>query len=105
MVNPELEIYLTDFLNRTFADEIAKNRDFRGESKFQCAPVYHARINHPAAVWRAGAPLARPTRTRKAEERKFAARSSMSPSNGSADLPRYRRAGEIVHADIRNPLF
>jgi len=30
MVNPEPEIYLTDFLNRFFLGEIAKNRGFCG---------------------------------------------------------------------------
>ncbi len=58
-VNAELELYLTDFLNRTFAGEIAKNRELCGGSKFQCAPVYHARIKHVAAVWGGTAPRSR----------------------------------------------
>ncbi|MGO9172031.1 MAG: hypothetical protein ACLP7P_08715 [Rhodomicrobium sp.] len=38
MVNFELEIYLTDFLNRTFAGENAKNRELCGRKNKNPAP-------------------------------------------------------------------
>src|SRR5208337_2402710 len=55
MVNSERQIYLTDFLNRTFAGENAKNRAFCGGEIFKSAPVYHSGINHTRTLrkWRA----------------------------------------------------
>ncbi|MGO8952424.1 MAG: hypothetical protein ACLPWS_18790 [Rhodomicrobium sp.] len=49
-VNSGLEIYLTDFLNRTFAGEIAEKSRFlrRGEKK--SGALYHAGINHGAGL-------------------------------------------------------
>jgi hypothetical protein len=44
-----LTLYLTDFLNRKFSGENAKNRDFSGGEKMKAAAVYQARINHGAA--------------------------------------------------------
>jgi hypothetical protein len=42
---PVLRIYLTDFLNRTFSRENAKNHPFCGGEKMKTAAVYHAVIN------------------------------------------------------------
>ncbi|MGO8954818.1 MAG: hypothetical protein ACLQF2_16045 [Rhodomicrobium sp.] len=50
MVNFGMQIYLTDFLKRTFGGENAKNRDFCGEKNFKSGPVYHFRINYAAAL-------------------------------------------------------
>jgi hypothetical protein len=36
-------------LNRTFAGENAKNRDFSGGEKLKTAAVYQPRVNHGAA--------------------------------------------------------
>ncbi|MGO9719348.1 MAG: hypothetical protein ACLPOA_01840, partial [Methylocella sp.] len=50
MVNSDLQIYLTDFLNRTFVGKIAQNRSFHGGLKFKCARVYHFHINYNAML-------------------------------------------------------
>jgi hypothetical protein len=41
-------LYLTDFLNRIFSGENAKNRDFSGWEKMKAAAVYHPGINQGA---------------------------------------------------------
>ncbi len=46
LVNPRNNLYLTDFLNRTFAGENARIFDFCGGKKLKPAPVYHAKINY-----------------------------------------------------------
>jgi hypothetical protein len=50
MVNAGKNIYLTDFLNRIFARESAKNRDFCGGKYLERPPIYHSKINHGAAL-------------------------------------------------------
>jgi hypothetical protein len=47
-----LTLYLTDFLNRIFPGENAKNRDFSGEEKLKAAAVYLAQINQGAPLWK-----------------------------------------------------
>ncbi len=49
MVNSKLEIYLTDFVESTFAGEIAKNRDFCGGDQINRTRVYYSGINYTAA--------------------------------------------------------
>jgi hypothetical protein len=44
-----MKLYLTDFLNRTFPGENAKNRDFSGKEKMKAAAIYHVRVKHRAA--------------------------------------------------------
>jgi hypothetical protein len=46
-----LTLYLTDFLNRVFSGENAKNREFSGGEKMRAATVYHAGIKHGAGRW------------------------------------------------------
>ncbi len=43
-----LGLYLTDFQNRAFIGEIAKNRSFGGGKIRKSGPIYHARIYHAA---------------------------------------------------------
>ncbi len=49
-VNPRKILTLTDFENRVFVGEFAKNRDFCGGAIKKCTPVYHARVKHAAPV-------------------------------------------------------
>jgi hypothetical protein len=44
-----LRLYLTDFWNRIFPGENAKNRDFSGREIIKAAAVYQTRINQAAA--------------------------------------------------------
>jgi hypothetical protein len=44
-----LKLYLTDFLNRTFPGENAKNRDFFGGKIFKARLVYQPSIKHGPA--------------------------------------------------------
>src|SRR5208282_2725252 len=46
----QLKLYLTDFLNRSFAGENAVFHDFRGGEILTPGAVYHAGINHRAAL-------------------------------------------------------
>ncbi len=50
MVNVELEIYLTDFENRTFVGENAKNRDFCSGKTLNARHVYRSSINYIPAL-------------------------------------------------------
>jgi hypothetical protein len=50
MVYARKNLTLTDFLNRTFAGENAKCRDFCGGNKSERDPLYHAGINHGAVL-------------------------------------------------------
>jgi hypothetical protein len=48
----DLELYLTDFLNRIFSRENAKNRAFYGGKKSTAVSIYHAGINQGTAPWK-----------------------------------------------------
>jgi hypothetical protein len=45
-----LDLYLTDFLNRTFVGESTKNRASCCGKKRKSIAVYHARVNRDAAL-------------------------------------------------------
>jgi hypothetical protein len=47
-----LTLYLTDFLNRPFLGENAKNRGLCGEKKMQAAAVDRPVINQAATPWK-----------------------------------------------------
>jgi hypothetical protein len=49
-LNSVLKVYLTDFLNRTFPGENAKNRAFCGVEKMEAASVYQLHVNQGAAI-------------------------------------------------------
>jgi hypothetical protein len=80
-LNGGLLLYLTDFLNRTFAGENAKNLQFCGGKYSDASSVYHEAINHGAAV----PPVCRPLRH---ASRVVAAREAVSHSLAIA--PKWR---------------
>jgi hypothetical protein len=51
---PVLKLYLTDFLNRTFSGENAKDCAFFGVEKMNAAAVYPSRFNQGAGLWISG---------------------------------------------------
>ena len=46
----DLILYLTDFSNRIFPGENAKNHDFFGGEKMKAARLYHSAIYHSAEI-------------------------------------------------------
>src|SRR5208337_134850 len=58
-VNPRKNLYLTDFLNRTFAGENAKNRDSCDRNTINSPRIYYPGINHDAALLRCAWPSSR----------------------------------------------
>ncbi len=54
MVKSEMKTYLTDFLNRVFAGEIAKNHGFGGDKILTAATIYHSNINYALVLRKLG---------------------------------------------------
>jgi hypothetical protein len=49
-VNSGRKLYLTDFLNRVFLGENAKNRAFYGGEKSTAVSIYHSGVNHDTVL-------------------------------------------------------